>query len=359
MPTNTFLTLKEEKRLRIYNAALQEFNSAASYEDVTIQSIIEHARIPRGSFYQYFTDKDELAVYCLVEIARKSINVTYENNMDFILNRTYSDSPIDVMNTPWFKSASAKFYEVITEDELKFLFETSVKFPIHLQRSASCEHACLYYPYFLKYLREDGSVKPENIKPLAFYLSMADHLYQEYAYMNDMELTDIKLRDEAMSAMFMPLRIILNELRPVRPSADADNDFLISELQNMKLTSIRLLSKNGFDLTLPFSSNSIWQRLEDTLYVSIDKEKVHGSLILSADTIKQADIQETAPADCLIFDIIEKESRIFVKKCSIILNGSTYSAPLSDLVGIGTTQSCSKKCILEHEELFVYPTGSR
>ena len=55
MPTQTFFDLSEEKRNRILSAARKVF-AFAPYEKVTIQSIIEAADIPRGSFYQYFTD---------------------------------------------------------------------------------------------------------------------------------------------------------------------------------------------------------------------------------------------------------------------------------------------------------------
>ena len=52
MPTQTFFDLSEEKRNRILSAARKVF-AFAPYEKVTIQSIIEAADIPRGSFYQY------------------------------------------------------------------------------------------------------------------------------------------------------------------------------------------------------------------------------------------------------------------------------------------------------------------
>jgi len=62
MPTSTFFRLPEEKRGRLLAAAWQEF-TAASFPDVSINKIILKARIPRGSFYQYFTDKEDLFSY--------------------------------------------------------------------------------------------------------------------------------------------------------------------------------------------------------------------------------------------------------------------------------------------------------
>ena len=62
MPTETFFRLPEEKRERIVNAAWAEF-CGVSYAAVSINRIIRAAEIPRGSFYQYFADKDDLFFY--------------------------------------------------------------------------------------------------------------------------------------------------------------------------------------------------------------------------------------------------------------------------------------------------------
>ena len=62
MPTDTFFRLPEEKRERVLAAAREEF-SGVKYGDVSINRIIRAADIPRGSFYQYFTGKDDLFRY--------------------------------------------------------------------------------------------------------------------------------------------------------------------------------------------------------------------------------------------------------------------------------------------------------
>ena len=67
MPTSTFFRLSEEKRQRLLDAAWGEFTQVR-YTDVSINKIIQGAHIPRGSFYQYFADKDELFSYLLGEM---------------------------------------------------------------------------------------------------------------------------------------------------------------------------------------------------------------------------------------------------------------------------------------------------
>ena len=67
MPTSTFFRLPEEKRQRLKAAAWEEFTQV-KVMDVSINRIVQNAHIPRGSFYQYFTDKDDLFSYLVMDI---------------------------------------------------------------------------------------------------------------------------------------------------------------------------------------------------------------------------------------------------------------------------------------------------
>ena len=62
MPSDTFFRLPEEKRRRLMEAAWDEFTSVR-FSDASINKIIRSAGIPRGSFYHYFADKDDLFSY--------------------------------------------------------------------------------------------------------------------------------------------------------------------------------------------------------------------------------------------------------------------------------------------------------
>ena len=79
MPKERFFHLPEEKRKRIYQAAYEEL-SRVPYDELSINQIIRRAGIPRGSFYQYFQDKEDLLAYlmegfqgCFMEAVRKTI----------------------------------------------------------------------------------------------------------------------------------------------------------------------------------------------------------------------------------------------------------------------------------------------
>ena len=64
MPSATFYNLPEEKRERLLRAAREEF-SRVPYESASVNRIIRSAGIPRGSFYMYFQDKEDLFRYLL------------------------------------------------------------------------------------------------------------------------------------------------------------------------------------------------------------------------------------------------------------------------------------------------------
>ncbi|HWP96369.1 MAG TPA: TetR/AcrR family transcriptional regulator [Syntrophomonadaceae bacterium] len=76
MPKDTFLNLSEEKKKRIFDAAVQEF-SERRFSDASINQIVKNAGIPKGSFYQYFEDKEDIYLY-LAEEMSKDIHIMIE-----------------------------------------------------------------------------------------------------------------------------------------------------------------------------------------------------------------------------------------------------------------------------------------
>lgn len=76
MPKSTFYNLPEEKQDRILEAGLLEF----SYHDrnsASVNTIVRIADISKGSFYQYFEDKDEFYWHVVMEIVLGKVT-TYE-----------------------------------------------------------------------------------------------------------------------------------------------------------------------------------------------------------------------------------------------------------------------------------------
>lgn len=71
MPKQTFFHLAQDKQDTLIQAAKEEFSRVPLHE-ASIANIIKSAGIPRGSFYQYFEDKDDLYFYLLNELSQKN-----------------------------------------------------------------------------------------------------------------------------------------------------------------------------------------------------------------------------------------------------------------------------------------------
>ncbi len=74
MPKDTFFNLNEAKKLKIVRAAIDEFEKS-HYSNVTIDRIVQAAEIPKGSFYQYFENKDDLYIYLFTEVGDTKLDI--------------------------------------------------------------------------------------------------------------------------------------------------------------------------------------------------------------------------------------------------------------------------------------------
>jgi TetR/AcrR family transcriptional regulator len=68
MPNQTFFNLPDEKREQILQVAIDEF-ADNDYDSASISRIVARAGIAKGSFYQYFADKEDLYGYLLGMLA--------------------------------------------------------------------------------------------------------------------------------------------------------------------------------------------------------------------------------------------------------------------------------------------------
>ncbi|QWG63658.1 TetR/AcrR family transcriptional regulator [Bacillus mycoides] len=70
MPKQTFFNLASEKKEALIQAAMKEFSRVPLFE-ASISNIIKDAGIPRGSFYQYFEDKEDVFFFLLDEYSKR------------------------------------------------------------------------------------------------------------------------------------------------------------------------------------------------------------------------------------------------------------------------------------------------
>src|SRR6478609_3242705 len=66
MPKPTFFRLPDERRDRLVEEAILEF-ADRTYAEASLSQIAQRARIPKGSFYQYFEDKLDLYRWLLTD----------------------------------------------------------------------------------------------------------------------------------------------------------------------------------------------------------------------------------------------------------------------------------------------------
>ena len=77
MPSSTFLNLAPEKQEKLLSAAVREFTERP-YNEASINRIVREAGIPRGSFYMYFRDKEDLFHYLMEESINEMLMVFEE-----------------------------------------------------------------------------------------------------------------------------------------------------------------------------------------------------------------------------------------------------------------------------------------
>ena len=83
MISPTFQNLKEDKKNRIIDAALVEF-SARPFNEASITNIVKNADISRGSFYQYFGNKENIYKFL--------VNFLYAKHRDELVNLLLKNS---------------------------------------------------------------------------------------------------------------------------------------------------------------------------------------------------------------------------------------------------------------------------
>ena len=82
MPTTTFFNLPEEKKKRVINAAVDEF-AQNGYTKSSITRMVNKAEIAKGSFYQYFEDKEDLYRHILKKAVEKKFKYVQKELNDY------------------------------------------------------------------------------------------------------------------------------------------------------------------------------------------------------------------------------------------------------------------------------------
>ncbi|MBR1454494.1 MAG: TetR/AcrR family transcriptional regulator, partial [Lachnospiraceae bacterium] len=122
MALDFFYTLNEKKKTRILDA-IEKCMQTSEYEKLSINDIAEEADISRGSFYNYFVDKND-AVETLV---REKISYISDVFKSSIINNNYS--LFDGIYFGYFqiKDTLQKNIFMTIINNLKFFIDTGIK----------------------------------------------------------------------------------------------------------------------------------------------------------------------------------------------------------------------------------------
>jgi AcrR family transcriptional regulator len=101
MPKDTFFNLPEEKRERLLNIALDEF-AHRPYKAASVSRIVDKAGIAKGSFYQYFENKQDLYRYLL--------DIAVQTKREFVESQQAPDPTMDIFAyLSWLLRQSVRF----------------------------------------------------------------------------------------------------------------------------------------------------------------------------------------------------------------------------------------------------------
>ena len=152
MPKDLFYSIDAEKQSKILEAAMLEFSSQL-YVNSSINQIIKQADISRGSFYQYFEDKDDLYFYM---IGKMVSNTAYRYLQEvvstkpkdiFSVYQAMFDYNLKLLSDPTYQGFFRNLYLSMSyrlQQELKRIFSTIRNEMLQgqlqeLQRASGCD----------------------------------------------------------------------------------------------------------------------------------------------------------------------------------------------------------------------------
>jgi len=138
MPTERFLRLPDHKKEAIQNAAIEEF-ARVPFEKASINKIIQHANISRGSFYTYFEDKQDVLSYIFDRVHQKANEFMEEtltaNGGDYFATwELFLDFTLSMFE-------NKKFFDLAKNTQPCFRGEQAFFGPPHGLREAELEEA--------------------------------------------------------------------------------------------------------------------------------------------------------------------------------------------------------------------------
>lgn len=198
---DTFYRLSDEKKERILRSAHREFTEH-TYEKSSINRILDEAKIPKGSFYQYFDDKSDLFYLCIYSVYKKILEARAANDEKLL------GSGLLRMKEQGYEKGFQLFSEdlrVILEEDDFTLFSNMLKAPPAIRNYVQMTIASeLIAPVFKEELMSDPEVRKDiDHDYFAYILSLTEVIPVDYGARQGKSVEDtIYLGFEYMRAIY-------------------------------------------------------------------------------------------------------------------------------------------------------------
>ena len=113
MPKQTFINLPDEKRGIIINAAIDEF-AEYGLENASTNRIVANSGISKGSFYQYFEDKQDVFMYLMTLIEEEKLDFFKDKQPPSMNMDTFAYYRWMVKTGLAFNSTNPKMVQAVT-----------------------------------------------------------------------------------------------------------------------------------------------------------------------------------------------------------------------------------------------------
>ncbi|MCL2857762.1 MAG: TetR/AcrR family transcriptional regulator [Oscillospiraceae bacterium] len=203
MPKQTFFNLPEHKREHVTRCAVSEF-ARQGYKQASISRIVADAGIAKGSFYQYFEDKDDLFMHIVLTEIGSIKQTAFEEGRDQLAQ----------MNLSQFLRHIAKAQlEAFREQPELFsisldLLRMAPSEPVYEKLMQTVEGA--YNTFFLPIIQHEidkGRINAKVNARMLNYMLMSINQYQ-LSLFNSGEASDYG--EEAVDALMDDLDFILS-----------------------------------------------------------------------------------------------------------------------------------------------------
>ncbi len=175
----TFHHLPPEKKQRILDCAINEF-TAYTYEKTSINRILEEAKIPKGSFYQYFDNKEDLYILCIKTVYKQAVDLQIEMGVG-ILEGGYEQFGKNLAHfQQFYLSYQEELKKKIGDKEYQMLYQIQ-DLPPSLRNATLLEIATdITMPQIKKELLSKYRLDEEMADFYAYLLSVSEQLIYDY-----------------------------------------------------------------------------------------------------------------------------------------------------------------------------------